>query len=65
MDWFLYDRDLHHDRVKSKARLICDESSRGVFINMSKRERERERERESFVKIANGCISDGAFCENR
>ena len=30
----------------------------------SKRERERERERESFVKIANGCISDGAFCEN-
>ena len=61
MDWFLYDRDLHHDRVKSKALLIVTR----VTEAFSEPCQTSKRERESFVKIANGCISDGAFCENR
>ena len=47
MDWFLYDRDLHHDRVKSKARLIVTRVPEAFSepCQTSKRERERERER--------------------
>ena len=33
MDWFLYDRDLRHERVKAGLNYICSALGRGVGEN--------------------------------